>query len=136
MLSGEVSHEDSMGNKGIIGPGAVQWMTAGSGIIHQEMPNPNVVPITGFQLWVNLPKKEKMMSPRYQDITSDQIKTVSYDGVEVKIISGSWQGTIGPVSDLMVSPLYLDVTLEDGKTFECELREFDTAFVYVFSGTA
>lgn len=136
MLSGEVCHEDSMGNKGTIGPGAVQWMTAGSGIIHQEMPNPNVAPIMGFQLWINLPKKVKMMNPRYQDISPNQIQTATHNGVEVKIIAGSWRGITGPVTDLMVNPLYLDVALENGKTFECELRENDTAFVYVFSGTA
>jgi len=94
-----------------------------------------VVPIAGFQLWVNLPKAHKMMPPRYQDILPAQISTVAHDGARVKIIAGSWRGTNGPVSDLMVSPLYLDVTLDAGKIFSCELPETDTALVYVFEGT-
>ncbi|MEK7649864.1 MAG: pirin family protein [Patescibacteria group bacterium] len=136
MLVGEVHHQDSMGNKGVVGPGAVQWMTAGSGIIHQEMPDPSVVPITGFQLWVNLPREHKMMPPRYQDILPAQIPTALHDGARVKIIAGSWQGMTGPVSDLMVGPLYLDVSLDASKIFSCELPETDTAFIYVFEGTA
>ncbi len=136
MLGGEVEHVDSMGNKGVVESGAVQWMTAGSGIIHQEMPNPKIAPIAGFQLWVNLPKKEKMMSPRYQDILPGQIKTVSYNGADVKVIAGNFRDVRGPIADLMVDPLYLDVFLESGRTFECNLRESDTAFLYVFQGTA
>jgi len=136
MLSGEVAHVDSMGNKGVIGPNSLQWMTAGSGIIHQEMPNPKIEPITGFQLWVNLPKKEKMMQSRYQDVLPEQINTISLNGVKVKVIAGSWNNVVGSIRDLMINPLYLDVTLLDGATFECGLSESDTAFVYVFSGTA
>lgn len=136
MLEGEVRHQDSMGNAGVVGPGAVQWMTAGSGIVHQEMPNPERVPLTGFQLWVNLPKINKMMPPRYQDILPPQIPNVDHDGAHVKIIAGSWQGATGPVSDLMVSPMYLDVTLDANKKFLCEFSDTDTAFVYVFDGTA
>lgn len=135
MLAGEVRHEDSMGNKGVVGPGAVQWMTAGSGIVHQEMPNADIEPIAGFQLWVNLPKSHKMMSPRYQDITPTQIPTVKHEGVTVKILAGAWQGTTGPVSDLMVNPMYLDVSLERGSVFTCEVPATDAVFAYVFEGS-
>ena len=136
MLEGEVRHEDSMHNKGVVGAGAVQWMTAGRGIVHQEMPNPEKTPITGFQLWVNLPRAHKMMSPRYQDILPDQIPETEHDGARVKIIAGSWHEAQGPVSDLMVNPLYLDVSLEAGKTFSCDVPENDTALVYVIEGMA
>ena len=113
VLRGNVEHGDSMGNKGIIGSGDVQWMTAGSGIIHQEMPKGDENGYNwGFQLWANLPKSNKMMNPRYRDVKSDQIPEVTTpNGVKIKIISGNVNGTIGPVRDIVIDPEYLDVTV-------------------------
>jgi redox-sensitive bicupin YhaK (pirin superfamily) len=136
MLSGRVNHEDSIGNSGTIGPGDVQWMTAGSGIIHSEMPQRVEGVLRGLQLWVNLPANHKMMLPRYQEIQSNQIpeKTLS-SGVTVKVICGDVQGTQGPVRDIVVDPEYLDVTVPAGAVFEHEIKEGYTAFAYVLEGS-
>lgn len=135
ILSGEVEHQDSMGNKGSIKKGDVQWMTAGSGIIHQEMPKEHKEGLKGFQLWVNLPRDHKMMPPRYQEILKKTIPLIEKDGIVVKVIAGEYQGTIGPVSDLMVGPTYLDVTLKKGRSFSYRVPKGNTVILYVIEGS-
>ena len=136
VLSGEVEHGDSLGNKGSIHPGDVQWMTAGSGIIHQEMPKGDRKGVMGgFQLWANLPATHKMMDPRYRDVKKEQIPEVSLkDGVKAKIIAGKVNGTQGPVQDVITDPEYLDVTVPAGVTFIHPVRRGHTAFAYVIKG--
>jgi len=135
MLEGEVEHGDSIGNSGVIKSGDVQWMTAGSGIIHQEMPKQYQGLMMGFQLWANLPANQKMMEPRYRDVNSKQIPEVSVsDGVKIKIISGELMGTNGPVQDIIVDTEYLDVTLEETTEFEHEIQSGYKAFAYVIDG--
>ncbi len=134
ILKGEVHHKDSMGNAGSISTGDIQWMTAGSGIIHEEMPMVHEEGIQGFQLWVNLPQKDKMMSPRYQDIKGTEIPVVSEEKVEVRVIAGTYKETKGPVQDLMVAPTYFDVTLGAYTPFFYRTNRDDTFFVYVFEG--
>lgn len=134
LLKGEVAHKDSMGNAGSIGAGDVQWMTAGSGIVHEEMPVVHEEGIQGFQLWVNLPSKDKLMSPRYQEIKSTEIPKVTEEGISVKIIAGQYKETRGPVQDLMVSPTYLDVTLDPLAPFSLTTILEENFFVYVIQG--
>jgi redox-sensitive bicupin YhaK (pirin superfamily) len=136
VLAGEVEHGDSMGNEGVIGPGDVQWMTAGSGIIHQEMPQGDPDGrMYGFQLWANLPARQKMMDPRYRGITSDEIPEVeTADGATVKIIAGEVAGVKGPVQDVVIDPEYLDVTVPADATFKHPTRRGDTVFAYVIDG--
>jgi redox-sensitive bicupin YhaK (pirin superfamily) len=134
LLKGEVAHKDSMGNAGSIGAGDVQWMTAGSGIVHEEMPVVHEEGIQGFQLWVNLPSKDKMMSPRYQEIKSTEIPKVTEEGISVRIIAGQYKETRGPVQDLMVSPTYLDVTLDPLTPFSLTTILEENFFVYVIQG--
>ncbi|HEY5117940.1 MAG TPA: pirin family protein, partial [Anaerolineales bacterium] len=119
VLEGKVEHGDSMGNKGVIASGDVQWMTAGSGIIHQEMPKGDQTGrMGGFQLWANLPASHKMMEPRYRDVKSGQIPEIrTADGATIRIICGKVGGTGGPVRDIVTDPEYLDVTLPTGKEF-------------------
>ena len=131
MMRGEVEHGDSMGNKGVINSGEVQWMTAGSGIIHQEMPRPFKGNMMGFQLWVNLPSKEKMAEPRYMGIT--ELPTVVRPGAEIKVISGVLDGVSGPVKELYVDVEYFDVTQSGEFSHRTEKR---TAFIHVYEGTA
>jgi redox-sensitive bicupin YhaK (pirin superfamily) len=135
MLSGEVEHGDSLGNKGTIKSGDMQWMTAGSGIIHQEMPKRFKGTMRGFQLWVNLPARSKMMDPRYRDVTRDRIVEVSPSGgVKLRIIAGEVDGVRGPVQDVVANPEYLDITLEPGAAFERETPAGHTVFAYVIGG--
>lgn len=135
MLHGEVAHGDSMGNKGVIGPGDVQWMTAGSGIIHEEMPHQSNGLLWGFQLWANLPSAQKMMDPRYRDVTSDQIPTVSpVEGVTIKIIAGEAGGVKGPVQDIVTDPEYLDVSVAAGKVFSHNVKQGHNVFAYIIDG--
>jgi redox-sensitive bicupin YhaK (pirin superfamily) len=136
MLTGEVEHGDSIGNSGVIRSGDVQWMTAGSGIIHQEMPKEYKGLMQGFQLWVNLPKAEKMMGPRYRGLTEDQIPAFEGDGLKVKIIAGEFNDVKGPVQDLVVDVEYFDVTLDPGLTFTCATKIGYTVFAYVIEGSA
>ena len=111
MVAGEVQHRDSIGNAGTIGPGDVQWMTAGRGIMHEEMPKQRQGLLAGFQLWVNLPATNKMMSPRYQDVPSSEIPEVlRSNGVSIRIITGMVDGITGPVTDIVAEPIYLDVS--------------------------
>jgi len=137
MLDGHVEHEDSMGNKGVIGAGDVQWMTAGSGIVHQEMPKVDQKRLGGFQLWVNLPAKQKMMDPRYQEVKSTEIPVaVPAKGVSVKVVAGEVGGVRGPMKDLVVEPEYLDVRLEPDAVFSHPVKPGHTAFSYVLEGDA
>lgn len=137
MLSGEVEHGDSIGNSGVIGSGDIQWMTAGSGIVHQEMPRRYKGRMRGLQLWVNLPKKDKMMDPRYRDIRAGQVPSVEFaPGVRVKVVAGSVAGSEGPVRDIVVGPEYLDVELAVGGEFVHEVPREQRVFVYVVGGVA
>lgn len=136
MLTGEVEHGDSMDNRGTISSGDVQWMTAGSGIIHQEMPKKHDGLMQGFQLWVNLPAKKKMMAPRYRGITRKYIPSWEKEGVKLKIIAGKIDGTEGPVQDLVVDVEYFDVHLEAGSKFERPTDADLTVFAYVINGSA
>ena len=135
MLHGRVKHEDSLGNAGIIGSGDVQWMTAGSGIVHQEMPEASDGLMAGFQLWANLPSSHKMMNPRYRDIKKEDIPIVTVDdNVEIKIICGEVNGVKGPVQDIITDPEYLDVTMKPKSTFTHTITEEKNAFAYIFEG--
>ncbi len=135
MLHGVVRHGDSMGNAGEIRDGQVQWMTAGSGIIHQEMPQRQEDYLRGFQLWVNLPAADKMMGPRYRDIRAADIpECASGDGTLVKVVAGRYQGRTGPVKDIIGDPEYLDVRVPGGLDFEHPVKKGHTAFAYVFEG--
>ena len=135
ILHGEVQHKDSMGNHGSIKDGDVQWMTAGSGIVHEEMPQKHERGIKGFQLWVNLPKKDKMMNPRYQEIKSPEIRIVKEENKMIKVIAGRYKEAQGPVKDLMVSPTYLDITLKPNTEFSYETEEDLNFFVYGVEGS-
>jgi quercetin 2,3-dioxygenase len=136
VLSGRVEHGDSMGNQGIIGPGDVQWMTAGSGIIHQEMPKgDDQGHMGGFQLWANLPAAHKMMDPRYREVKSEQIPEVATGGgARVKVISGHINGTRGPVQDVVTDPTYLDVSLPPETEFVHATIPGHTVLAYVIEG--
>lgn len=136
MLFGKVEHGDSMGNKGVIQPGEVQWMTAGSGIIHQEMPKGQKDGLMwGFQLWANLPASHKMMDPRYREVKSSQIPEVALaKGVKVKIISGQVNGTKGPVRDIVTDPEYLDISIPSKSTFQYPVKRGHTVLAYVIDG--
>ena len=137
MLDGHVDHKDSIGNKGTIGPGDVQWMTAGSGIMHEEMPRRTEGWMRGFQLWVNLPKAKKMIQPRYRGIGRDDIPAVDIQGgSSVKVLSGNFKGTIGPVRDLTVETEYLDVRLEPDEVLEHRIANEMNSFAAVYSGSA
>ncbi len=136
VLGGDVEHGDSMGNKGVIGSGDVQWMTAGSGIIHQEMPKGDKKGhMAGFQLWANLPASHKMMDPRYRGITSKQIPEITDDsGAKIKIICGKVKGTQGPAKDIVTDPEYIDVTLPAEAEFIHPTKPGHTVFAYVIDG--
>ena len=138
VLEGDVEHGDSMGNKGVISNGDVQWMTAGSGIIHQEMPQGDAKGrMWGFQLWANLPKASKMMDPRYQEIKSKEIPLVTTaEGAQVRVICGNFMSVQGPVQDIMTDPEYLDVSLRAGHTFTHTVKENHTVFAFVVEGEA
>ena len=137
VLAGTVEHGDSMGNRGVIGAGAVQWMTAGSGIIHQEMPKGDGAGrMHGFQLWANLPSSLKMTAPRYQEVKAAGIPEVEDDdGARVRVVCGSYRETKGPVNGIAADPIYLDVSVPAGrrKTFPVETTR--NAFAYVFGGS-
>jgi quercetin 2,3-dioxygenase len=136
VLCGNVEHGDSMGNKGVISDGCTQWMTAGSGIIHQEMPRGNYEgKMEGFQLWANLPRTHKMMPPRYRDIKSGDVPEVELDnGIKIKVIAGKVNGSRGPVSDVVIDPEYLDVTVPAEATFTHATNRGHTVFAYAIAG--
>jgi redox-sensitive bicupin YhaK (pirin superfamily) len=137
MLAGEVNHRDSLGNAGTIGPGDVQWMTAGGGIMHEEMPAPRHGKMAGFQLWVNLPARLKMTRPRYQEITSAQIPvTEREDGVKIRVIAGTADGVRGPVTEIVADPTYLDITIPQHGSFTQGVERGHAAFAYIFEGEA
>jgi len=136
VLEGEVEHGDSLGNHGVLGAGSVQWMTSGSGILHQEMPKGNAAgQMHGFQLWANLPSSLKMTAPRYQDIAAADVpEIIDDDGTRIKIITGKFWGKTGPVDGIAADPLYLDVSIPPNtrKTLPVDTRA--NAFAYVFAG--
>jgi redox-sensitive bicupin YhaK (pirin superfamily) len=135
MLEGEVKHEDSMGNSGTINSGDCQWMTAGSGIIHQEMPDRVEGSMRGFQLWANLPSGKKMMHPRYRDIKESDIpELTTKNGARVRIICGELDGTVGPVRDIVTDPEYLDVIVPPNSEFRHPVKRGHTVFAYIFEG--
>ena len=135
MLAGSMEHRDSKGNQGILTDGSIQWMTAGKGIIHSEMPKQKDGLMWGFQLWVNLPASDKMREPRYQDIPSEQIPEVEPGpGVRVKVIAGESRGTEGPVRGVVTKPLYLDVHLAPHAAFDQPVPSGHSAFVYAYEG--
>ena len=137
MLEGKVEHEDSIGNKGISGKGDIQWMTAGSGIIHQEMPKYEGGKMYGFQLWVNLPAESKMISPRYQDISSNDIPVVELENkTKVKVLAGSFNGIQGTVKDIIAAPEYLDIEMLENSELIIPASADHTVFVYLYEGTA
>ena len=136
VLEGEVEHGDSLGNRGVLGAGSVQWMTAGSGILHQEMPRGNAKgQMHGFQLWANLPSSLKMTAPRYQDIGGGDIpEIIDDDGTRVRIITGKFWGKSGPVDGIAADPLYLDVSVPPGVKKSLPVDTRANAFAYVFAG--
>ena len=137
MLAGVMHHRDSNGNSGDLMPGSIQWMTAGRGIIHSEMPRQEDGLMWGFQLWVNLPAKDKMKAPSYQNIDSDQIPEISRkDGSRIRVVAGQAFGAEGPVKGIAVNPLYLDISLTAGGQIMQVVPEDHNVFVYVFEGEA
>lgn len=137
LLSGVVHHKDTLGNSGTIGSGDVQWMTAGRGIMHEEMPQVRPEGIAGFQLWVNLPAKLKMTKPRYQEIRSDQIPQVQREGgAVIRVITGKVDGITGPVTEIAADPVYLDVFVPSHASFTQQINKGHAAFAYVFEGEA
>ena len=138
VLEGEVEHSDSLGNKGLLGPGSVQWMTAGSGILHQEMPKGNSKgQMHGFQLWANLPSSLKMTAPRYQDIQGGDVPVIiDDDGTAVRVITGNFWGKAGPVDGIAADPLYLDVSIPPNTRRTLPIDTYLNTFAYVFAGAA
>jgi len=137
VLAGEVAHGDSLGNRGALGAGDVQWMTAGRGIIHQEMPRGDAAGrMHGFQLWANLPSSLKMTAPRYQDVGAADIpQIVDDDGTAVRVVCGSFWGRTGPVDGIAAEPVYLDVTVPAGRSRTLPVETTRNAFAYVFEGS-
>jgi redox-sensitive bicupin YhaK (pirin superfamily) len=137
VLAGTVNHADSLGNKGALGAGDVQWMTSGSGILHQEMPQGDPKGrMHGFQLWANLPSRLKMTAPRYQDVTSGEIPEVTDDdGTRVRVICGEFWGKLGPVDGIAADPSYLDVWVPAGRRKTLKVERSRHAFAYVFEGS-
>jgi len=137
MLAGAMRHEDSRGNRGDLVAGSVQWMTAGSGLIHSEMPRQTEGLMWGFQLWVNLPASEKMRPPRYQDIPPERVPEVTLEGgARLRVVAGRAGGVSGPIDGIVTQPLYLDVALPAGGRFSQEVADGHNAFAYVFEGEA
>jgi redox-sensitive bicupin YhaK (pirin superfamily) len=137
MLAGRMKHKDNKGNEGLLTAGSVQWMTAGRGIVHSEMPQQEEGLMQGFQLWLNLPAKDKMTAPRYQDIAPERIPVAHpAPGATAKVIAGELAGVRGPVEAGVTAPLYLDVALAPGAAFTAPAPEGHNAFVYVYEGQA
>ena len=137
LLTGAVRHHDSVGNTGEIGPGDLQWMSAGRGILHEEMPQVRPEGVAGFQLWVNLPAKQKMSAPRYQNIHSSEIPIIERDhGASVRVIAGTVDGTTGPITGIVAEPSYLDVALAGEGSLVLPIPLGHSAFAYLFDGEA
>jgi redox-sensitive bicupin YhaK (pirin superfamily) len=135
VLKGAVQHRDSIGNQGTITVGDVQWMTSGRGIMHEEMPQVRPEGMDGFQLWVNLPAKEKMTRPRYQDVRSNQIPIFkSEDGAEVRVIAGEVGNVKGPVTEIAAEPVYIDVAVPPNTSFRQPIQKGHNSFAYMFEG--
>jgi len=135
MLDGRMRHRDNHGNEGLLTPGSVQWMTAGRGLIHSEMPEQESGRMRGFQLWVNLPAREKMTDPKYQEFAPDRLPIATpAKGVSVKVIAGRVGDVVGPISQPATDPVYLDIALEPGHAWDYELPDGHNAFAYVFEG--
>ncbi|NOX41125.1 MAG: pirin family protein [Alphaproteobacteria bacterium] len=137
VLSGSVEHQDSLGNTGQLGAGDVQWMTAGSGIMHQEMPKGNAAgQMHGFQLWANLPVNLKMTEPRYQDVPSGEIpELVDDDGTVIRVIIGKYSGKTGPVEGIAADPQYLDISIPSGRHKTFPMDTYRKTFAYIFEGS-
>ncbi|MFI8718426.1 pirin family protein [Stenotrophomonas sp. NPDC077464] len=136
MLDGRMRHKDNHGNEGLLTPGSVQWMTAGRGLVHSEMPEQESGQMRGFQLWVNLPARDKMTDPKYQEFAPDRIPVVTpAPGVQVKVIAGQVGDTVGPIVQPATDPLYLDIQLDGDAGWDYALPEGHNAFAYVFEGT-
>jgi quercetin 2,3-dioxygenase len=140
MIAGQMRHKDSTGAEGVLGPGSVQWMTAGRGILHSEMPEQREGEMSGFQLWVNLPAKDKLCAPRYQNIEPEDVPFAKIENGEIRVLAGeveSLQGTVrGPIKDVAVDPTYIDIKLDAGGSYQHSTEVGHTAFVYVFEGGA
>ena len=137
MLDGRMRHWDNKGNSGLLVPGSVQWMTAGRGLVHSEMPEQEDGLMRGFQLWLNLPAKDKMCAPRYQEYAPEKIPVAKpAPGVAVKVIAGEVAGVKGPIGGIATDPTYLDIALEKGARFAHRLPKEHNAFAYVFEGSA
>jgi redox-sensitive bicupin YhaK (pirin superfamily) len=137
MLEGSVHHRDSLGNSGLISSGDVQWMTSGSGIMHEEMPRRSEQGnVFGFQLWVNLPAARKMSQPRYQEVNAETIPIVENDGAKIRIVAGEVNGVEGPVTEIAANPVYMDVELAPGSSFSYLIPMGHTTVAYVFEGEA
>ena len=135
MLAGSTHHRDSLGNTGLIGPGDVQWMTSGRGILHEEMPRRGPEgTIYGFQLWVNLPSHLKMTEPRYQEVSAATIPAYEKDGVRIRVVAGQVEGVAGPITEIAASPLYLDLQLAPNHEWTQPIPSGHTALAYVFEG--
>ena len=136
MLDGRMRHRDNHGNEGVLVPGSVQWMTAGRGLVHSEMPEQQEGRMRGFQLWLNLPAREKMTAPKYQEFGPERIPTATpVSGVRAKVIAGSVAGVLGPIQQPATDPTYLDLAIEPGATFSEPLPADYAAFLYVYEGT-
>ncbi len=137
MLEGYTRHRDSLGNVDTIGPGDIQWMTAGGGILHEEMPRQDENGhVDGFQLWVNLPAAQKMVPPRYQGVTAENIPEVVRGGLRARVVAGQFEGVAGPVTEIAAQPLYMDITLEPGTVVDLPVPHDHTVFAYLFEGEA
>ena len=134
MLEGRMRHRDSAGNEGLLGPGGVQWMTAGRGVVHSELPEQQEGRMEGFQLWLNLPGRDKMRDPWYRDIPSEEIPELALPDATVRVIAGESHGVAGAVQRDATQPTYLDIRLEPGARFEQLLPATHNAFVYVYRG--
>jgi quercetin 2,3-dioxygenase len=135
MLQGRVRHGDSIGNSGVIEPGDLQWMTAGSGIIHEEMPQVSPHGVHGFQLWVNLARAEKMRDPAYRGFAASEVRSIAAGGGQARVLAGELDGVRGPVTGVSRDPAYFDIHLGPGGTLEIPTPERDTVFAYIYEGS-